>query len=112
MTFIKYDHTQPAQMRPGVDRRLGHTPNLMLAVIDFNNGPVAVPDPPHAHPHEQISYVAEGEIIFTVREESERLGPGDLVVVPSGIPHTIQLLTDHARLIDAFTPIRQDFLEG
>ena len=112
MTFIKYDQTQPTQMRPGVDRRLGYTPNLMTAVIDFNNGPMTAPDPPHAHPHEQISYVAEGEVIFTVGKESERLGPGDLVVVPSGIPHTIQLLTEHARLIDAFTPIRQDFLEG
>lgn len=112
MKFIKYNQTQPAQMRPGVDRRLGHTPNLMMTVIDFNNGPMETPDPPHSHPHEQITYVAMGEIIFTIGEESTQLSPGDLVVVPSGVPHTIQLLTEHARLIDAFTPIRQDFLES
>jgi quercetin dioxygenase-like cupin family protein len=111
MHFIKYIETTPAQMRPGVDRRLGYTPNLMMTVIDFNNGPATQPDPLHSHPHEQITYVAEGEIVFVLGEDSARLGPGDMVVVPSGVPHAIQLLTPHARLIDSFTPIRQDFLE-
>lgn len=97
-------------MRPGVDRRMGYTPNLMMTVIDFNNGPTAQPDPLHSHPHEQITYVAEGEIIFVLGENQERLAPGDMVVVPSEIPHSIQLLTPHVRLIDCFTPIRQDFL--
>jgi hypothetical protein len=31
--------------------------------------------------------------------------------VPSDKPHSIQLLTKHVRLVDCFTPIRQDFLE-
>jgi quercetin dioxygenase-like cupin family protein len=112
MYFLKYDQTTPTQMRPGVDRRLGYTANLMMTVFDFNNGPSSEPDPLHAHPHEQITYVAEGEIIFVLGEETAHLKPGDMVVVPSGIPHAIQLLTEHVRLIDSFTPIRQDFLKG
>jgi quercetin dioxygenase-like cupin family protein len=45
-------------------RCLTHTENLMMVVIDFDDGPTSEPDPPHNHPHEQVSYVAEGEIIF------------------------------------------------
>ncbi|HBY06265.1 MAG TPA: hypothetical protein DEH22_00140 [Chloroflexi bacterium] len=30
---------------------------------------------------------------------------------PPDKPHSIQLLTQHVRLVDCFTPIRQDFLE-
>jgi hypothetical protein len=33
-----------------------------------------------------------------------------MVAVPPDRPHTVQLLTPTARLIDAFTPLRQDFL--
>jgi quercetin dioxygenase-like cupin family protein len=111
MAAIKYQSTQPVEIRPGVFRRLGYTNNLMMAVIDFENGPADRPDPHHAHPHEQVTYIAEGEVIFYVVDEAHRLGPGDMITVPSGVPHTIQLLTKHARLVDTFTPIRQDFLE-
>ncbi len=34
----------------------------MMVVVDFNDGPTSEPDPPHSHPHEQVSYVVSGEI--------------------------------------------------
>jgi quercetin dioxygenase-like cupin family protein len=98
-------------VREGAERRLGYTDNLMMTIIDFNDGPQTEPDPPHAHPHEQVSYVASGEIFFFLEDRCERLGPGDMFLVPSGAPHSIQLLTEHVRLVDCFNPIRQDFLE-
>jgi quercetin dioxygenase-like cupin family protein len=98
-------------VREGAERRLGYTDNLMMTVLDFNDGPQTEPDPPHAHPHEQVSYVAEGEIFFFLEGQCERLGPGDMFLVPSGRPHSIQLLTEHVRLVDCFYPIREDFLE-
>jgi hypothetical protein len=33
-----------------------------------------------------------------------------MVAVPPDRPHRIQLLTPTARLVDTFTPLRQDFL--
>ena len=91
-------------------RYLSHTENLMMAVIDFHDGPTSEPDPPHDHPHEQVSYVAAGEIIFFLDGEPTRLGPGDMYCVPPNIPHSIQLLTGYVRLVDTFTPLRDDFL--
>jgi len=91
-------------------RYLTHTDNLMMVVIDFEDGPSAEPDPPHSHPHEQVSYVASGRIVVFIGEESWELGPGDMFTVPPDVPHTIQLLTDKVRLVDTFTPLREDFL--
>jgi quercetin dioxygenase-like cupin family protein len=48
--------------------------------------------------------------IFLVDGQQTRLGPGDMYLVPSGKPHSIQQLTEHIRLVDCFTPIREDFL--
>lgn len=91
-------------------RYLVHTDNLMMVVIDFNAGPNAEPDAPHDHPHEQISYVAAGELIACVGDEETPLKAGDMFTVPAHVPHTVKLLTDHVRLIDTFTPLREDFL--
>ena len=95
---------------PGRTRRILHTDTLMMAVIDFEDGPAAAPDPPHSHPHEQVTFVAAGEILFFLEAKSVRLGPGDMVAVPPDRPHSIQLLTSHVRLVDTFTPLRQDFI--
>jgi len=93
------------------ERYLGHTDNLMMVVIDFNDGPTEEADPPHWHSHEQMSYVATGEIVVHIGDKQERLGPGDMFTVPPDVPHTVQLLTEHVRLVDCFTPLREDFLK-
>ena len=111
MTILKYDEAPAEQFREGAERRLGHTDNLMMVVIDFRDGPKMHPDPLHSHPHEQVSYVAEGEIIFVMDDRQTRLGPGDMFLIPSGRPHSIQQLTEQVRLVDCFTPIREDFLK-
>jgi quercetin dioxygenase-like cupin family protein len=111
MAALKYSEMTAEKIREGAERRLGHTHNLMIVVVDFHDGPKQKPDPPHSHPHEQVSYVAEGEILFVTDGEQTRLGPGDVFLVPSGEPHSIQQLTEHVRLVDCFTPIREDFLK-
>ena len=111
MAVKRYDEMKVDILPNGAQRRLGYTDHLMMVIIDFDHGPQTEPDPPHAHPHEQVSYVAEGEIYFFLDDQRQRLGPGDIFLVPPDIPHTIQLLTKHVRLVDCFNPIRQDFLE-
>jgi quercetin dioxygenase-like cupin family protein len=103
--------TEGEVFRDGCERRILHTPNLMTVVIDFQNGPWAVPDPMHSHVHEQITYIADGELLFFAEgQEARHLRAGDLFAVPSGQPHSVQLLSKSARLIDSFQPIREDFL--
>jgi len=110
MKVSKIKEVKPVKITPTRTRRILHTDHLMMVAFDFADGPSANPDPPHSHPHEQVTYVAQGEVMFFIGEESTRLVPGDMVAVPADQPHRIQLLTPTARLIDTFTPIRQDFL--
>lgn len=67
--------------------------------------------PPHSHPHEQISYVVSGEVNLFIKDKTIRLEPGDMFAVPPNVPHGIQLLSEKARLVDTFCPIREDFLK-
>jgi quercetin dioxygenase-like cupin family protein len=110
MGILKQGEVTPEVIGEGRKRYLAHTDNLMMVVIDFDDGPSSTPDPPHAHPHEQVTYVAEGELLFFVDGEPTRVGPGDVITVPPDTPHTIQLLTGYVRLVDTFYPLREDFL--
>ncbi len=111
MSVLRYKDAAVQSPAEGVERRIAHTEKLLTAVLDFSNGPQTEPDPMHSHPHEQISYVADGEIIFFMEgDEPRHLKTGDLFFVPSGKKHSIQLLSKTARLIDSFSPVREDFL--
>ena len=98
-------------VREGLTRSLTYTDNLMMAVLEFTDGPWDEPEPFHSHPHEQATYVVEGELIFYCEGREElHLRPGDTVAVDPDLKHTVKLLTPKARLVDTFTPLRTDFL--
>ena len=108
---LKYKEAKVQQVQGGIERRLVSLDKILTAVLDFTNGPQTQPDPMHSHPHEQTSYVADGELLFFMEgEEPEHLKAGDIFYVPSGKMHCIQLLTQKARLVDSFSPVREDFL--
>ena len=111
MGIVKQTEVAPQTIAPGRERYLARTDHLMMVVIDFNDGPTEAPDPPHRHPHEQVSYVVSGEVIFFLDGVATPLGPGDMFTVPPDVPHSIQLLSDYVRLVDTFHPIREEFLE-
>jgi quercetin dioxygenase-like cupin family protein len=113
MTVFKYTEMDVAKPMPDVLRRQAYTENVMVTVVDFVNGPSPAA-PPHHHPHEQITYIAKGKVNFIIGEGDERtvdlVEAGDLIVVPPDAPHTVEVLSKAARLIDCFYPIREDFL--
>lgn len=93
-------------------RKIISTDNLMTVLVEFSGGPWPEADPLHNHPHEQTSYIAEGEVIFYTEGEPERLmKAGDMIAFPPYQKHAVKLLTKTARLIDSFSPIREDFLK-
>ncbi|HYX09995.1 MAG TPA: cupin domain-containing protein [Bacteroidales bacterium] len=110
MGIIKYKQAKPQHPGENIERHIIHLDNLMTAIIDFSNGPMREPDPPHHHPHEQITYVAKGELYFFIDKERYHLEEGDAISIPSDIPHTIQTISKEVRLIDSFSPVREDFI--
>jgi quercetin dioxygenase-like cupin family protein len=64
--------------------------------------------PMHEHPHEQFTYVMEGRFQFTVGGETTILEPGMVALIPGGVPHRGTTLTA-CRVIDVFSPVREDY---
>jgi quercetin dioxygenase-like cupin family protein len=62
--------------------------------------------PLHLHPHqEEYFYVMEGEVVFQLGDSRRRLGAGDSVLGPRGVPHTFSPVgTQPGRMLIAFTP--------
>ncbi|MBE0584194.1 MAG: cupin domain-containing protein [Desulfofustis sp.] len=110
MDVIREQHTDKTEIGPGRTRYLAHTDQLMMVVIDFTDGPTDRPDPPHTHPHEQVSYVARGRLLVHIGDQVSELGPGDVFTVAPNVPHTVQLLSPQVRLVDTFTPLRDEFI--
>jgi 4-deoxy-L-threo-5-hexosulose-uronate ketol-isomerase len=79
---------------------------LMLVEVFFSTGAVGTE---HEHPHDQATYCLAGEFRFTVQGETRTLRPGDTVFIPGGARHGT-LCTAEGRLLDTFSPPREDFL--
>jgi quercetin dioxygenase-like cupin family protein len=113
MAVFKYAEMDVVKPMPDVLRRQAYTENIMVTVVDFVNGPGPAA-PSHQHPHEQITYIADGQVNFIIGEGDgqtvDRVEAGDMIVVPPDTPHTVEVLGESARLIDCFYPIREDFL--
>jgi quercetin dioxygenase-like cupin family protein len=62
----------------------------------------------HSHPHDQVSYVLKGKIRVKVGKEEKIIEEGGVYIVPSNVPHGIQILSDQVLLMDMFTPTRED----
>jgi mannose-6-phosphate isomerase-like protein (cupin superfamily) len=77
-----------------------------LTVMEVRLPPNTAAPPQHLHhKHEETWYVLEGELEFTVGEESARVGAGAWVLVPIGVPHTFRNPSDQpARFLCTMTP--------
>ncbi|MFV0332772.1 MAG: cupin domain-containing protein [Tropicimonas sp.] len=63
----------------------------------------------HQHAHVQSTYVQSGRFSFTMDGETFDVEAGDSFVIPSNALHGCTCL-EAGRLIDTFTPRRDDFL--
>jgi quercetin dioxygenase-like cupin family protein len=80
---------------------------LMMVEVMFKAGAIGSE---HRHEHEQLSYCLAGEFDFTVEGRTSRLRAGDSVYIPASALHGTVCLAE-GRLLDVFTPQREDFLK-
>lgn len=96
---------------PGLTRRvLTCTRESMLVEHTMEAGSVF---PWHSHPHEQTVFVIAGELVVETeadgRVQQRQAKGGESWVVPGGVPHRVTAVTT-ARVLDFFTPFREDYL--
>jgi quercetin dioxygenase-like cupin family protein len=109
---IKAKHTDWAsipveQLEPGIERQMIVGENLMICRLRFSPNVVT---PAHDHPHEQMTLVERGRLLFTIGDEQRIAQAGDVLHFPPGTWHGATMLDEEVILVDIFSPIREDFL--
>jgi quercetin dioxygenase-like cupin family protein len=92
---------------PGVWIHAAAGEKTMLSWVEMQPGAVVEP---HAHPHEQVGVLVEGELTFTVGNETQVLRPGMMWRIPGGVPHRAVAGLQGCKALDVFCPAREEYL--
>lgn len=99
---------EPFEITRGFHARFIHTDCMTLAFVEVDEGAEL---PEHAHVHEQVANMLEGEFEFVVGGEKMLLKAGMSLAIPSNVPHSGRALSK-CRILDVFCPVREDFKSG
>ena len=105
MTFQHLDQIKAKELAPGCSAKLIHTDNMTVAHWRLEAG-AEIPE--HAHPHEQVANMIEGQFEFTVDGVTQVVGPGNIAVILPNVRHSGKALTA-CYMIDGFYPTREDY---
>lgn len=109
--FFKHEDIKNEELGGGISRKIGaYNDNVMLVEVAFEEGAIGAM---HSHPHEQVTYVLEGEFEFTVKnelDETKIVRAGESLYKQPNIEHGAVCLKK-GKLLDVFTPMREDFLK-
>ena len=97
------------QVSEGIERQMVVGDRMMICRFRFQ--PFLV-TPEHDHPHEQMTIVERGKVRFFIEGKERIASTGDVLHFPSKCWHGATMMDEEVVLIDIFTPLREDFLNG
>ena len=106
--LYNWDDVLLETVRDGISRRFIAGDREMLAQIYLKRGAIV---PTHSHESEQLTYVLSGALKFTLDNRDITVGPGQVLRIPSWMPHSAEALEETFEL-DLFSPIRRDWIDG
>ncbi len=109
--LVSWEDLPQEELKPGLTRHWVNGEKAMLAQIYFEKG-VSVPK--HSHENEQFAYVLEGALLFRIGDDQTEevvVRAGEVLHIPSNVPHSAEALEDTLDL-DVYVPPRQDWLDG
>lgn len=107
---INWEEIATEEVNASMSRKIICGEKLMIAKMKFKDGFIV---PLHFHHHEQVTQVISGQMRFWFGKNKEQvmdLYPGDVVVIPSNLPHEA-LMIGEVEEIDTWAPPRQDWLD-
>jgi quercetin dioxygenase-like cupin family protein len=102
----KIQDLTPKQLAPGLTGYYAHGQHMTFGLIEIKAGSDL---PKHHHPHEQITYILEGQLDMTIDDKLCSLTAGMYYVIPSNVWHGAVAVTD-CKIIDVFNPVREDYV--
>lgn len=110
MQAISWSNLKEVKLSDEVARKIFWGKNIMLAEVTLAPNAVV---PVHDHVSEQVSVVKEGSIILSLGDDGDvSLSKGEMILIPSSKPHAAVAGSDGCVVMDIFSPIRQDFIDG
>ncbi len=101
-------HTIPLEdLNPLLQRQFVVGQQIMLARVLLKKGCVV---PEHSHPNEQLTYIIEGALKFSIDGKEIVVRAGEVLCIPSHMPHQAEALEDTIDL-DIFSPPRADWID-
>jgi quercetin dioxygenase-like cupin family protein len=89
----------------GIAGRYVHGDQCTMGIVEIEKGSVL---PLHHHPHEQLTYILEGELEMTIGGETINLRQGDYFVIHSNVPHSA-VANVACKVMDVFAPVREEY---
>lgn len=111
VTYHRWDQIPAEPLKGTITRRMITGARSMIAHIYLKKGDDV---PRHSHDNEQLTYVLEGALRLWFGANDEReitVRAGEVVVIPSNVPHRALALEDTLD-VDVFCPPREDWLKG
>ncbi len=108
LQHIRLQDMPVEHLNPLIDRQFVAGERSMLARIILRKGSIV---PQHSHDNEQITYVLEGALKFVIEGRELIVRSGEILVIPSNLPHSAEALEDTVDL-DIFCPPREDWISG
>ena len=107
--FLLTDNLKWEDLGGGVSRQFfGFDNQIMMVKVKFEKGAIGTA---HDHFHTQSTYVAEGKFEFDIDGQKQIVEKGDGVYIAPNLVHGA-LCLESGILIDVFSPVREDFLDG
>jgi quercetin dioxygenase-like cupin family protein len=104
--FIAWKDVEREQLNPLIHREMVTGQQIMVArVFIKKDGHV----PLHHHHNEQFTYILEGALKFAINGKEIIVRAGEVLSIPSNMPHEAWALEDTLDL-DVFNPPREDWL--
>lgn len=104
----RWDELALEKVTEMISRKIVTGEREMLAQVYLKKGALV---PIHSHEAEQMTYVLQGALKFLIGGEEITVREGEVLHIPSGVPHQAEALDDTFEL-DLFSPIRTDWLDG
>ena len=105
MYYYDPSERETKELAPGISARTFWGENMLVSVVDLDAN---MPLPEHSHPHEQVGMILAGSVEFNIAGETRMLGPGEVFIVPGGVPHSAHTGPHGAKVMDVFSPVRGD----
>jgi unsaturated pyranuronate lyase len=104
--YIPWNTVEHETLNELIGREMVVGDNLMLARVFLKKG-AHVPE--HHHHNEQVTYILEGALKFAIDSKEIVVRSGEVLCIPSNMPHEAWALEDTLDL-DVFNPPREDWL--